>query len=547
MPTITLDKKKVLKLIGKKVSDKLLKDRISMLGTDLEKLDENEITVEIFPNRPDMLSEEGFSRALSAFMEIKPGFRKYSVKKEKSKVTVNNLPKEWPYAVCAIVRNLELDDEKLRSVIQLQEKLGVTLLRNRKKGGIGIYPLDKIELPITFTSYKKEKIKFRPLEHEEMLTADEILIKHPTGREYAHIVKGWKRFPVFTDAKGTIMSMPPIINSHDVGKVTEATKNVFVEGTGTDLNTLKIAMNIMLTTLADTGGTIYSLEMDYKTRKFPCPDLDPRKMKLDKSYANKLLGIELKDADIKKLLSKMGIGFEKGHALIPAYRADILHPIDLVEDIAIAYGYENFAEKIPKISTIGEESKEAIFAKKISDTAVGFSLLECLSYHLASKKHLADFMRKKDENIITTTNAVNIEYTALRNALLPGLLKILSENTHNEYPQKLFEVGKIIKPGRTSETNSCETLSCSVIIADIKAEFTEIKAILESILNSLAIAYTIKEASHPSYIDGRCAQILINQKPQGFLGEIHPQVLNNFNLEVPVSAFEIKFNETDYA
>ncbi len=543
MPTVTLDKKKVLELIGKKVSDEVLLDRIPMLGTDLEKIDDNEIVVEIFPNRPDMLSEEGFSRALSSFMGIKQGFREYDVKSEKSTVVVKGLPKEWPYGICAIVRGLEFDDEKLRSIIQLQEKLGVTLLRKRKKGGIGLYPLDKIKLPVTFTAYDKGKVKFRPLEYEKELSGDDILLKHPTGREYAHLVRGWKKYPVFVDAGGVIMSMPPIINSHDVGKVIEGTQDIFVECTGTDLNTLKVAINIMLTALADMGGTIYSLQMDYGTDKFECPDLSARKMKVDVGYVNKLLGIELSSADVKGLLAKMGIGFENGCALVPAYRVDVLHPMDVVEDVAIAYGYENFSEEIPNISTVGEEAGETVFVRKVSEVACGFGLLECMSYHLSNKEHLVRFMRKKDVDVVLAANAVNVEYTALRNAILPGLIKVLSENTLYEYPQKLFEVGKVVRPDESSEARVAEVLSMSCVVADAASEFSEIKALLLGIFSGIGVDCELREARNSTYIDGRCAEVFVSGKSVGFVGEIHPEVLCNFGVEVPVSAFEVEIGD----
>ncbi len=539
MPTVTLDKKTVLNLIGKKVSDEVLKDRIAMIGTDLEKLDKKEITVEVFPNRPDMLSEEGFARALSSFMGIKTGLKKYTIKKENSKVTVKNLPKEWPYAVCAIVRGLKFDDKKIVSIMQLQEKLGVTYLRKRKKGGIGLYPLDKITLPITFTSLLKDKIKFRPLEGKSIIPADKILETHPKGKEYGHIIQELKKYPVFLDGEGTIMSMPPIINSHDVGKITEKTKDVFIEATGTDLNTLKVAINIMLATLDDMGGTIYSLEMDYGTKKFEYPDFTPRKIKIDKKYTEKLLGINLSDNDIKKLLAKMGIGYENGCALVPAYRADILHPMDIVEDIAIAYGYENFEEVIPAVATIAGESQKTIIERKTAEVMTGFGALECKSYHITDEMNLCEKMNTEKRKLIKPENPSNVEYDTLRDNLVSGLMKILSENTHHEYPQNLFEIGDVVVFDKNSETSTNENMHLAFVSAGIDSDFSKIKAVLESTLKSLDIKCTIKEATHPSFIEGRSAEIKLSGKTIGYLGEIHPKVLNNWNLEVPVSVFEI--------
>jgi len=541
MPTVTLNKKRVMELLGKKYDDKFLADRIAMLGTDLEAITDTEITVEVFPNRPDMLSEEGLARGLRSFLGIETGFKKYDVKKSGYSTTNANPLSSWPYVVTAIVRGLELDDEKIRQIIQIQEKLGVTLLRKRKKGGIGLYPLDRINMPIKFTSDAPEKIRYRPLEYPEVISGKDILEMHPTGKTYAHICKDWKKITYFVDAKGTIMSMPPIVNSHDVGKISEKTKDVFIEATGTDLNTLKIALNIIVTALADMGGKIYSMEIIQGKEKFTTPDLTPSKMKIDRKYANKLLGLDLSEAEMKSMLAKMGFGYEAGtgSALIPAYRADILHPMDLVEDIAIAYGYENFDAEIPKVATIGEESRGAILKRKIAEVLSGLGFLECNTYHLSNEKDLIEKMNAKKVSLVKLSNSVNIDYDTMRNAMLPVLMKVLSENKHNEYPQKIFESGIVFAEDSKEETGVSERASLSAVSAHPNADFSEMKAVLDALMRAFDIKYEVKEKEHPSYISGRCAEIIIAGKSAGIIGELHPHVLNNWEIEMPVAAFEV--------
>src|SRR3989338_11500167 len=208
MPTITLNKNYLLKLLNKKISDKELEEKIPMLGTDLSKIEKNEIVVEVFPNRPDMLSEQGFARALSSFLGIETGLRKYEVKRSNSICRVDKTLKSWPYVVTAIVKGLEFNDEMIREIIQLQEKLHITHLRDRRKGGIGIYPLDKIAMPITFTSESLNKINFRPLGSDKEMSGREVLENHDAGKKYKHILEGEDKFPVFIDANKVIMSMP---------------------------------------------------------------------------------------------------------------------------------------------------------------------------------------------------------------------------------------------------------------------------------------------------------------------------------------------------
>ncbi|MBS1266338.1 MAG: Phenylalanine--tRNA ligase beta subunit [Candidatus Woesearchaeota archaeon] len=537
MPTVHLNKKVLEKLVGKKLRLKKLKDRISYLGTDLDGIEGDQISVEIFPNRPDMLSEQGFGRALASFIGTKTGIKKYKVHKSGKQVIVKDLPKQWPYAVACIVKGLEFDDEKIREVIQLQEKLGTTLTRNRKKGGLGLYPLEKIKFPVTFTGKHPQDIFFRPLEFPNDLTANSILEKHPKGREYGHIIEGWKSYPVFIDANQKIMSMPPIINSHDVGKIDETTTDVFIECTGYDLNTIKISLNILATSLADMGGQIQSIEMVYPDEKYPIPDLEPEKMKLDVNYVNKVLGLDLTKKQCIKYLKQMGFGYEN-RVLIPAYRADILHQADLVEDIAIAYGYENFKEEIPNVATVGKEDDFEIFKRKISQSLVGFGLIETSTYHLTNKKDLVENTKYKTD-FIELEKASSSEYNVLRTWLMPSLLQVLRANKHHEYPQNLFEIGIVFNKDKSTETKIKQTSKLAVVLCQKESYFTQAKQILDYLMKSIGLKYKTKIGKHPCFIEGRCAKVQVGKTKIGVIGELHPEVVSNFGLEVPAVGFEI--------
>ena len=542
MPTITLNKEVFEKLVGKKLPIEKLKDRISMLGTDLESIKGNEINVEIFPNRPDLLSEQGLARALSSFIGVKTGFRKYKVEKSGYSVTVKGLPKEWPYAVAAIVKGLKFNDEKIREIIQVQEKLGITMLRNRNKGGIGIYPLDKITPPITFTADNPDKIKFVPLEHYKEITGRQILSQHPTGRTYAHICQDWGKFPFFKDSKGVIMSMPPIINSHTVGKITEDTKDLFVEATGTDLKTLKAALNIIVTTMADMGGKIYSFEMKYEGgKKFTTPDLNPTPMKFDIGYINKRLGLELKEADVKKLLERMGYGYEKGTSLVPAYRADVMHPSDLAEDICIAYGYENLKSEIPKVATLAEENPFSVFKERIANILVGLGILEVKTYHLTSKANQTTKMNSKSE-VIELANPTSKEFDVLRTWLIPSMIEVLGSNLHNEYPQNIFDIGTIFKKGKT-DTGVKEADRLAVALCDEKSDFTSIKQALDYLMKMIDVKYEVRECECNSFIPGRVGRVSVNGKDVAYIGEIAPEVLANWEINMPVASFELNLTD----
>src|SRR3989338_3814754 len=291
MPTITLNRKAFEIFVGKKLPIEKLKDRISMLGTGLENVTDSEITVEIFPNRPDMLSVQGFARAFSSFIGNKTGLIPYKVEPSREKVIIEKSVKDVrPYTACAIVRNLHFDGEKIKEVIDIQEKLHITYGRNRKKVAIGIYPYEKIKTPITFRAENPEDIIFQPLEFAREINAMQVLKQHPAGKEYGHLLEGKKKFPVFRDANNEVLSVPPIINSHKTGKISEKTTDVFIEVSGADLEVQKKTLNILVATLEGMGGKIYQMKVKYGNNVLITPDFTPEKMKINLDNVNKLLG-----------------------------------------------------------------------------------------------------------------------------------------------------------------------------------------------------------------------------------------------------------------
>jgi phenylalanyl-tRNA synthetase beta chain len=542
MPTITLSKKNLVTALGKKLSLNELKDRISMLGTDLEGIDGDEISVEIFPNRPDLLSQQGFNRALASFVGSKPGLRTYTVKPSGEKCIIHqSVAKCRPYTACAIIKGVKITEARLKEIIMIQEKLHVTFCRNRKKAAIGIYPLEHITFPIHFKGYKPEEIKFQPLERNWEMSASEILEEHPKGKEYAHLMEGLTRYACFEDATGKILSLTPIINSHVTGKISEKTKDVFVECSGFDLRIMQECLNMIVTALGDMGGSIYSLELEYPKMKVTTPKLEPTPMKVDRDYINKILGLTLSEKELKTTLEKMGYGYEKGMALIPAYRTDILHQADLAEDVAIGYGYENIPEVMPTVATIGDESPSEEFFEKVRRILVGHGLLEGKSFHLIN--HDAQTRKMQlEENAITVAHPVSLDYDSLRSWVIPSLIESLQRNRQHEYPQTLFEIGRVFrkaKEGEKSDTGVVEQTRVGVVVCGEDADYTSIRQILDDLFAKLELKVSYAAQEHPSFIPGRAARVSVGKQGVAYIGELHPQVLKNFEIGMPVAAFEL--------
>jgi len=544
MPTITLNKKRILTLLGKKVPDEVLKERISYLGTDLEEINKENIIVEIFPNRPDLLSEEGFARALKTFLGFDLGLKKYTVQKSTYQVFIQKDVKEIrPYTACVVVKNLKLDEEKLLNIIAIQEKLHVTYGRNRKRCAIGVYPLTKINFPITYTALKPEEIKFIPLGENKTFTGNQILKQHKTGKEYGYLLENKPKFPVFIDSKNQILSMPPIINSDQTGKVDTTTKDVFVECSGFDFNVVSKAINMISTAFADMGGDLFEVNLTYDSKNKITPVLTPDQIYLEPEYVSKYIGIHLKSNEIIKLLKKMGFdaeGSTKIKVSIPSYRTDVLHPIDLVEDVAIAYGFENIKEDSQRPSTTGGELFIEKLKRKIREILIGTQNTEIFNFSLINSEEQKQLDLK---NIIKIKNSLSSEFDSLRKSLIPSVLRTYKSNKRYEYPQFFFEIGTIFIKNENKDTLVEEQNSLCISACGENVSFTTIKQELDVLLNSFDIKYSLIRFKDEIYIDGRSAKIFVGKAELGHVGEIHPNILNYFEIDFPISILEINVDK----
>ena len=541
MASVKFQKQAFEKEIGK--LDESLQNQIALFGTTVESITEEEIELDVTPDRPDLLSYQGFKRSFLAFLGKKKGLKTYKINKPEKNYQVkidSSVKNIRPYTACAIVKKLSFNDHKIKEIIDIQEKLHSTVGRKRKKLAIGIYPLEKIKLPITYEALEPDKIKFQPLESPREMTGLEILQRNPTGREYAHLLAGKTKFPIFIDADKNILSMPPIINSNNTGKITGQTKEVFIECSGFDFETCKKCLNIIITTLVEQGGEVYQMEL--KGLKETTPDLTPEKNKISLENTNKLLGLDLTEKQLKENLEKMGHSYTKGIVESPAWRTDLLHEVDLIEDVAIAYGYENFEPEIPEISTIGQENKKETIKRKISEILSGLKFLETSSFHLTKKQDQYTKMGINEKQVkdMIEVEESKTDYTILRKDLTHYMLKILSENVDSEYPQRIFETGRTFQI-KNNEIKESEKFSAAIA----PGNFTEIKQALQYLSRMLNINLELKETENPKleFLQGRTADIQLESKTIGQLGEIHPKILKNWKIKMPVALFELDLEE----
>lgn len=500
-------------------------------------------------NRPDLWSAEGMARALRGFLGIEVGLKRYRVRRDSGVVVKVNreLRSIRPFIACVVARNVRLSYGIIRGLIHLQDKLDQSYGRKRRRSSIGLYDYDLITPPLEYGVSSPEATSFVPLESAEEMTLAQILEKHPKGIEYGHIVKQHGKWPILLDSKGKVLSFPPIINSNDLGRITADTKNVLIEVTGTSHETVLNALTTLAVCLADRGGEIYSSTVLYPyggTKREKTPTLKNKRIRIDLGYIQRVLGLELGLKEIERLLSKARFAVSrrtKAHfdVEIPCYRMDVMHPVDVIEDIGIAYGLNSMEPRWPAYSTIGGISQEEEFSDLVREIAVGLGFQEVLTFTMTSPEKLFQRMNLEPNDIIEVLNPRIQTMTCLRNWLLPSLIEVLSANTHVEYPQRIFEVGfcTVHDPLNITRARDARKLACAS--AHAEANFTEAKSYLDPLLLNLAISYEIEETEHPSFIEGRVGKITSKKTDLGTIGEVHPKVLENWKLENPVAVFEI--------
>jgi len=556
MPTIELNREDFESLLGVHLPEDLeeLNEILAYVKGEVKGIDSEEIRIELKDsNRADIWSVEGLARALRGFMGLETGLKRYEIAGSSGvEVYVNPKLKDIrPYIGCAVVKGVKLTDAAIRQIMRFQDKMDQTYGRNRRRTSIGLYEFDLVKPPLHFTVAKPRDVSFVPLEFTEELTLDEILEKHPKGREYGHIVRQFPVWPIFVDSENHVLSFPPIINSNDLGRITEETRNVLIEVTGTSYETVMDTLINVTVALADRGGKIYSAKIHYpyaSATEDLTPNLDVETMILDVSYIQKVIGIKLNVSEIVDLLKKARYGVdeysEKKIAIqVPCYRVDVLHPIDIVEDVAIAYDYNKIPDEWPQLATVGRLSDETAFRDLIREIMVGLGFQEVLTYIMSNPETLFTRMNLKPSRVVELENPKIISMTCLRNWLLPSLMELLSHNLHVDYPQRIFEIGYCVIHDEKQEnkTRDIEKLACVNIHSN--ANFTEAKAQLDALLSNLGINYHLEEVKHESFIEGRVGKIVLGDREAGIIGEIHPQVLQNWGLENPASAFEISVDE----
>ena len=549
MPVITF-KYQDLKDLGIDLEKDELIDTIPMMASDIEDFDDEEIKIEFFPNRPDNLSIEGVARSLKGFLGQETGIPEYELEESGEKVTVSKEVAEIrPYIGFAKIENVDFSGDKIKYIMDFQENLHWVIGRDRKKVAIGIHNADVVNAPFNYIATPKDENEFIPLEKDAPMTPGEILTEHDKGAKYAHLIDKFDKYPLIRDKDNQILSMPPIING-ELTKLSEDTKNVIVDVTGTDEKAVNQCLNIICCSFAEVGGKVKTMEVEYEDKTIVTPDLTPKVKNVHVDVANELIGgTDLNAEDVKELLAKARmdakiINDNELEVTIPAYRVDILHEVDIVENIAIQYHINSVEAKLPNISTVAYEHNWFKGEKTIREVMVGLGFQEVMSLMLTSETNHFEKMNQEEIDHVQVARPITVSGTMIRTSLLNSLMEFLEDNKHEDLPQKIFEIGDVLYMDESNFNKTKTVKKLAGLICHSSANFTEIKSTVASVLGNLGYSMNISASENTSFIPGRVANVDGESKAgkiTGVFGEISPEVITNFELEYPVIAFEIEF------
>jgi phenylalanyl-tRNA synthetase beta chain len=558
MPTISINRKDFEQLLGQPTTVEELDALLALVKGEVKDrhADTGEWRIELQDgNRPDLWSCEGIARqfriklkgAASAYRFFKPSTH------PKHRVEVApGMERVRPYLAACTAVGYPVTEEGLVQLIQTQEKLADLFGRKRRTVSIGLYRLSQIVFPVTYALAKPEEARFTPLGFEEPLSLAEILARHPKGLEYGAILAGHECLPLLRDKDGRILSLPPIINSREVGEVQVGDRELFVEVTGTDLRMVILTLNILAVNLADRGATIGAVEVQYpyatdlgailhtpldfgKSRSIPIKTIETA------------LGQTLGAQAIQMALT--GYGYEarasrdKVSVKLPPYRNDLMHAADVVEDVAISSGYGQFSTVMPSAFTVGGLSRLEELSDRIRELMVGYGYQEMISNIMASRQELVSRMRLTGtewDRIVEVDNPVSQTFSCLRQWIIPCLLRVEAASARAFYPHRIFEVGEVEIPDPAHDTGSRTVLSLGALLAHASASFSEIQSCLDLLFFYLECPYTLEPISHPSFLEGRAGRVVSEGRSLGLIGELHPEVLELWQVGMPSVVFELE-------
>jgi phenylalanyl-tRNA synthetase beta chain len=515
---------------------KRILERLPYIGLDIESVDENSVRVEYSPNRPDFGTDFGIARALRGLLGKRLGLPTYPTTPSGLTVRVDGrLSHVRPFIACATATGLALGDEDVRQIISLQEDLHNGLGRKRRVVAIGLHDLDAVKGPLRYSA-QPSSFGFAPLGQRRKTTLAEILKKTDEGRLYGRALEGARLLPVILDSRETVLSFPPIINGNAT-KVSSKTRNLFIDVTSTDQRAGEDVLAILATTLGEAGGEIGSVAIQYPDGDKTTPDLAERGLRLDLELIERSLGLGLTRSQVVDCLGRSRLAVRGSRVFAPRYRIDLLHPVDVAEEVALGYGVDRIGPLYPASKQPGSFNALEEFLDRTSTAMAGAGMTELMTFELMGESSLYAKFGRSSNAKIAVHDPRSMDHSILRDSLLPPMMAALSGNVKEDYPQRVFEIGRVYARN-AGEVRESWNLGC--LVAHSQTSFTEAKMYLAAVLRVLTGIDTLTTPrSHWAFAEGRSASVSARKTNLGAVGELKPEALAAFGLNVPVSGFEV--------
>ena len=566
MPTISIFKQDVESLLSdqpetQEVSIDELEDWLALVKGELKghNAETGELRIELQDsNRPDLWCCEGIARQIRIKRRGKATPYPFLSKKPTHLprlIVAPELKEVRPYVAACTAKGYRVTEQGLAQLIQTQEKLADIFGHKRKTVSIGLYQLPKIQFPVTYELAEPDTVQFTPLGMETVMTLSEMLMVHPKGLEFGHILAGHPRLPLLRDAAQQPLSFPPIINSREIGEVRVGDDELFVEVTGTDLSMVVLTLNIFAVNLADRGATIGPVDVRYPYdtplgKRVVTPYDLGKPRRIDITTIEQMLGQTLGAKTVQKALTTYGYEVSPGKrtvkATLPPYRQDLMHVMDVVEDVAISLGYASFTPEMPAQFTVGSLSRIEQVSDRSRELMVGLGFQEIISNILGSPDHYRTAMRLDETEwgkMVEVSNVMALTFSCLRQWIIPSLLRVETASSRAFYPHRIFEAGDVAIPDRSHPLGSRTETVLGAVIAHATAHFSEIHSCLDVLLYHLGKDYSLEPVNHPSFLDGRAGRIVVSGTAIGVIGELHPEVLERWQIGVPAVAFEVNLSQ----
>ncbi len=538
MPVTIHNKKYLLKVLGFKINDAELVRNIENMGPNVKRMNDDEVEVEYTANRPDLISTVGLARAVRHYMRRSRRFT-YTIKPggEETLNVGSHVASIRPYIAAMIVENMALEKEDLLDIINFTEKLSNTYGRQRSKIAMGLHDMRDVEPPFFYDAFEDEE--YAPLGTSKKMKYSAVLNSESKGKKYVALCKSGDRYVALKDKKGT-MSLIPILNSERT-KISTSTNKMLVDVTGSTREVIEGVADLLAADFIDRGYVVRRVKVSYKNKSYSLPKMESRDFSMPLKQLEEEIGVKIGFNNFIVLANKMGheaalVG-RKIRVTVPPYRLDVINEQDIIEDIAVGYGYD-YIQPIGVLSTQAGSIEEKTKTVNLAiDVMIGLGFEEAMNSYLTNED--TNFLRmreSKNENYINITNPKSGAATMLRTWLIPSLLKQLGQSMHDKFPLKIFECDMAFQLKNSVPE---EKYHIAAVACNSQANFNEIKAVFEGFARNMNLSYEIQKSEHRSFIEGRCARIMLNKRNIGFMGEIHPEVLTSFGIEEPVIGFEI--------